>query len=254
MDEKSARKDIVSSIDRGIPVVAIGVIGPPECCVVFGYEDDGEKLAGWNYFQTDEGYDPEKPFIKKDWFKDTWGYILLKEKTRVPSARESGLEIFKAIVDHAYKGEVRRAKVGFSAWEAMLNQLENDDFSQLSLLPPGGIFTDDASWQNSVKGRFFVYCDALCQIHERGVALSYYKKLSDEVPEWRPELEQAISAWQECANYGGFLWKYMSMDNAGLEKFRSLELRKTLADEGRRAMGKDIEAISHIKRILEREK
>jgi hypothetical protein len=52
----------------------------------------------------------------------------------------------------------------------------------------------------------------------------------------------------------GFPWKYMGMDDAGLEKFRTPQLRKILADEGHSAMEKDIEAISHIKKILEQEK
>lgn len=251
VDADTARHDIVTSIDQGIPVIAMGIIGPPECCVVFGYEDDGEKLMGWNYFQTDEGF-RDGPFVKQHWRGNLFGYVLLKGKTTVPSVRESGLTALSAIVQHARQEEVRGAKVGIAAWKAMLHQLANDDFSQCALNFPNGVPGEDITWQNSVRGRFFVYCDALCQIHERGVALPFYRKLAESVPEWADDLKPAIEAWKECSEYGGFLWQHMSNDDSGLEKFRTPELRKVLADEGYRSMEKDIAAIEHIENLLHR--
>jgi hypothetical protein len=250
VDAKTARRDIVASIDRNIPVIAMGIIGPPECCVVFGYEDDGEKLIGWNYFQIDEGFDANQPFVKQHWSENLLGYVLLKGKTTVPSIKDSGFAALTAIVKHAYQDEVRGAKVGIAAWKAMLHQLANDDFSLCTLEFPNGVPGEDITWQNSVRGRFMVYCDALCQIHERGVALPFYRKLAESVPEWADDLNQAIQAWTECSKYGGFLWKHMSNDKAGLEKFRTPELRKILADEGYRSMEQDIAAIKHIENLL----
>lgn len=251
VDEETARRDITGSIYGGIPVIAMGIIGPPECCVVFGYENGGDKLIGWSYFQTEEGYDPEKPFSKANWFGGLAGYILLTGKTDVPTARDTGLRTLKAVAEHARKGEVRGAKVGLEAWTPMLDQLENDDFADCTLDFPNGISGDDPAWENTVKGRFFVYCDALCQIHERGVALPYYERLADSFPEWSSELRPAIGAWRECSRYGGFLWNHMTNDDAGLVKFRTPELRRILAEEGRRSMEKDIEAIEHIERLLD---
>ena len=253
VDYETARRDILASIDRGIPVIAMGIIGPPECCVVFGYKNDGEKLIGWNYFQTDEGFDGEKPFEKAEWFPNLWGYILLTGKSDIPNEKETGLATLKAIVQHAYKGEVRGAKVGIGAWDAMLEQLERDDFSECTLDFPAGVPGEDATWQNSVKGRFFVYCDALCQIHERGIALPYYTRLAEIVPQWSSELNSAIDAWRECASYGGYLWNHLTMDDAGYEKFRTPQIRKILADEGRRCMRKDIEAVGYIQKLLEKQ-
>lgn len=250
VDADTARRDIVTSIDQDMPVIAMGIIGPPECCVVFGHEDDGDKLIGWNYFQTDEGFDPKKPFTKQDWSGNLFGYILLKGKTTVPSIAESGLAALTAIVQHARQDEVRGAKVGIAAWKAMLDQLATDDFSQCTLDFPKGVPGEDITWQNSVRGRFYVYCDALCQIHERGVAVPFYRKLAESLPEWADGLNPAIEAWRECSKYGGFLWKHMSNDEAGLEKFRTPELRQVLADEGYRSMEQDIAAIEHVADLL----
>ena len=37
-DEARFRREIIASLQRGVPVLAFGVIGPPECCLVTGYE------------------------------------------------------------------------------------------------------------------------------------------------------------------------------------------------------------------------
>jgi hypothetical protein len=131
----------------------------------------------------------------------------------------------------------------------MLDQLEHDDFTGLPLLLPNEPWDDDV-WNSTVQGRFFTYCDSLCQIHERGVALPYYQGLAERFPEWREELTAAIAAWRECAAYGGFLWKHLTMDAAGFEKFRDPKIRKILADEGYRSLQKDIEAVESIEKLL----
>jgi hypothetical protein len=253
--EEEARAEIVASIDQGIPVIAMGIIGPPECCVVHGYQEDGQILIGWNYFQGDEGFDPEQPFKKKSWFAGLAGYLLLEHGDAAPSEKENALATFRAITSHASQGMVRGAYVGFAAWIAMLHQLEHDDFSACTLLLPGpgeGIWEEDV-WNTTLQGRFFVYCDALCQIHERGVALPWYQRMADDHPEWQKYLIPAIAAWKECSSYGGFLWKYVTMDPAGYEKFRDPAIRKILADEGLRSFEKDKEAIGYIEELLKRE-
>lgn len=251
-DAVAALTDIRASIDEGIPVIAMGVIGPPECCIVSGYKDDGETLVGWNYFQGDCGFPPDLPFEKKDWYPGMTGYILLSPSGTKPPLRDTALTLLRAISAHARTPEVRGAAVGLAAWEAMLAQLEHDDFSQCTLKLSEGRVGEDPGWQTSVQGRFMVYCDSLCQVHERGVALPWYRGLAQAVPEWAPELGLAIGAWEDCSSYGGYLWKHLSFDDSGLERFRLPEVRRALAEEGRRCMRRDEEAISHIESLLGR--
>lgn len=250
VDGAYARREICASLEAGVPVLAMGILGPPEFCVVFGHQNDGESLIGWNYFQGDEGFKAEEPFIKSGWFEGLWGYLLLTGKTPLPSIRESGLAALKALARHARQGEVRGAKVGLAAWDAMLQQLEHDDFSHCTLTFPNGIPGEDALWQNSVQGRFFVYCDALTQIYERHNALPFWRRLAGEAPEWADQLNAACEAWEACAQYGGYLWNHLSMDEAGYEKFRDPAIRKILAEEGWRAKAKDVEAVEQIEELL----
>ncbi len=52
-DEAIMRTRIKREVDDGRPVLAFGVIGPPDCCLITGYDDDGQVLIGWNFFQND---------------------------------------------------------------------------------------------------------------------------------------------------------------------------------------------------------
>jgi len=252
---EKAKEEIVASIEKGIPVIAMGIIGPPECCVVYGFEKDGDVLIGWNYFQDSEGFSPEQPFRKENWLPGLTGYLILGKAETQPSQQGSAVAAFRAIASHARQYEVRGARVGLAAWEEMLRQLEHDDFTHLKrlLLPQSGEIWSEDVWSTTAQGRFFTYCDALCQIHERGVALHYYQYLAEKYPEWQIHLLPAIAAWKECSAYGGFLWKYVTMDPKGYEKFTDPAIRKILADEGRRSMKKDREAIEHIEELLKHE-
>ena len=41
---------VVESIDRGVPVISFGILGPPEAGIVIGFDRDGQVLHGWSYF------------------------------------------------------------------------------------------------------------------------------------------------------------------------------------------------------------
>ncbi|WDV46463.1 RNA polymerase subunit sigma-24 [Clostridiaceae bacterium M8S5] len=47
---------IKKEINAGRPVIALGIIGPPEACVITGYRDNGKELLGWNCFQENKEF------------------------------------------------------------------------------------------------------------------------------------------------------------------------------------------------------
>lgn len=250
--EEKIRQDFIDSLNKGIPVLAQGITDDGckhDYDVFYGYEDDGEKIIGWDYYQNND-----QPFIRENWERELVSYVLLTEKAGPESERKRIISAFRAITAHARQSEIRGRKVGFAAWESLLNQLEHDDFSKCSLHPSEDT-PNDENGVNSLEHRFIIYCDALCQINQRGQILPYYEKLVKIFPEWAQELDMAIAAWRECAVYGGYLWSQgFSFDDVGYEKFRDPKMRKILADEGHRAMKKDVEAIEQIEKILQREK
>jgi AraC-like DNA-binding protein len=244
-DTAQIRQDFISAIDRGFPVL-IRYREHADCDlnVFFGYEDNGEKIIGYNYNNGFEAgvsqpTDVSIPVSWDNWENNIAGYIVLQGKTNTASELNTALAAFRFITEHARKAsEIRGKKVGLAAWESFLHHLEQDDFSQLT--------------SEDVKSRFFIYCDALAQIDARKGALPYYHHLAEQFPEWRNKLEPAIQALEDCASYGGFLWgQGFTFDDAGFEKFRSPEARKILAEGGREAMGKDLFAVVQFEKILE---
>jgi len=67
---------IKAEIDEGRPVIAQGIIGPPEACLITGYQNDGETLLGWNCFQENQEFAKEVTqgeegyFICKNWWEN----------------------------------------------------------------------------------------------------------------------------------------------------------------------------------------
>lgn len=80
---------IKAEIDKGYPCIALGIIGPPETCILTGYRNAGETLLGWNFFQDNPEFgssvtfDDSGYFISKDWWKnqDTKAVITLGEQS-----------------------------------------------------------------------------------------------------------------------------------------------------------------------------
>ncbi|MBI9014787.1 MAG: helix-turn-helix domain-containing protein [Clostridiales bacterium] len=45
---------IIKEIDAGRPVIALGIIGPPEAGIITGYDNNGDTVLGWNCFQENK--------------------------------------------------------------------------------------------------------------------------------------------------------------------------------------------------------
>lgn len=58
--EDSSKEEFISflkaELDEGRPVIAFGIIGPPEACLLTGYRDQGNVLLGWNCFQENQEF------------------------------------------------------------------------------------------------------------------------------------------------------------------------------------------------------
>lgn len=134
------RRRIVESIrDRGLPVIALGVVGPPECCLVTGYDDGGDALIGWSYFQGMEefaaglGFEPPAAegdpsyFRKRDWFADTRGLILIGDRQERPPERELLCETLRYALRMMQTPVVRDLHAGQAAYTTWADELLKDE-------------------------------------------------------------------------------------------------------------------------------
>ena len=134
---------IVESLQRGVPVVAYGVIGPPEPCLVTGIDEHGEVLVGWNFFQNfpdfNQGvtYEPCGYFRKPGWLAQTECLVIVGEKEARPPLETLYREAFEAALKTSCTPMVHpevdapawyqeRAN-GLAAYDAWVEQILNDE-------------------------------------------------------------------------------------------------------------------------------
>lgn len=94
------RQRIRESLERGMPVIGYGIIGPPEAAIITGYDEGGDVLIGWSFFQNFPEFSagvefepaaegqPTGYFRKRNWFKDTANLLIIGDKQSKPSLPE----------------------------------------------------------------------------------------------------------------------------------------------------------------------
>ncbi len=136
-DEARFRQAIVESLrDRGRPVIAHGVIGPPEDCLITGYDEGGEVLIGWNFFQSAPPFratvelEPTGEFRRRGWFAETWSLALMGDKIAPPPLEEVLRRTVEWAVAIIRTPLVRGAAGGLAAYDAWAEHLLRDqDFA-----------------------------------------------------------------------------------------------------------------------------
>lgn len=243
------RERIVASIDRGVPAIAIGIVGPPECCVIAGYEGDGEVLLGWSYFQSDR----RAYFRASDWYDNCHGLIVLGDKGLPPTRHQILTESLKWALTLAHQAEfpafpsggrpTRHVFSGLRAYDAMIEALLRDeDF------PSGDLKTlTSRTYALGNDGVHLLWSKRVAAIH-------YLESAAQEEPCCASELRAAIVAYaqevasihQACALTPG--------------SYAPTAKRLVLADRGRReelarlvgaAKAQEERAVQHLERALD---
>ncbi len=146
-DESLWRDRIVRMIrDQGRPVLAFGVVGPPECCIITGFDQGGEVLMGWSFFQEMPDFgvgidiEPCGYFRKRHWLAETYALLFIGEKKK-----EMDLQtLCRQTLQHAIK-LIRQPTIqldgcwhsglsAFSAWAEALVRHEEIPAQDMALL------------------------------------------------------------------------------------------------------------------------
>lgn len=204
---------IAAGIDAGRPVLAFGVVGPPEASIIAGYDDHGDTLVGWSLFQDhlDEtldldvgredgshppsGLEPGGYFRRDDWFRRTAavvGLALAPQPDR--DAVYAGSLPWIARVMRG--GRAPEFLTGLAALDAYLEALADD-----RQYP-----SDDAA---ALRLRKTAHYDAMTMIAERGEGARYLRAaaLSRRCrPASRP-LDEAAEACEAAAREMAAWWE-----------------------------------------------
>lgn len=147
--EATFRCRIAESLRRGVPVIGYGVVGPPEPVIIAGYEEGGEVVLGWSFFQgfpefsaglefepagTDgtAGY-----FRKRKWFEDTERLLIIGERRDRPPLSGTIRDALRWLVwvtrtpmvrpEPEAPEQYQRRHNGLAAYTAWADHLRHDD-------------------------------------------------------------------------------------------------------------------------------
>lgn len=239
-------------IDAGKPLIAFGIIGPPEACIISGYRDGGNTLLGWNFFQGNADFagkttiDESGYFISSSWWEnpDTTGFIALADgEVEALSPREI-LETARWILeteDVAGQAGGQRAYRLFE--EAMANDREFLPGTPLPLL----------------FERLMCLNDALTMICEGRAYAGYYLKYRASCDSAAGRTESARIATEASElfmkefNTGQKIWKIAggNTDEKTARKLADPEVRKKMIPLIRQTARLDAQATALVRSYLD---
>lgn len=248
-NETYLRQRIIESIhDKGRPVLGFGVVGPPECCIITGYDEHGDVLTGWSFFQdfpefnAGVEFEPSGYFRKPDWFKDTESLIIIGEKRERPllseiyrKALEWALKVVRAPVTF---GDRHNGLAAYAAWADHL--LRGDDFP-----------ADD---MDVLRERHMVHNEAAGTVAEgRWYAAQFLRQAAEHEPVMAEDLLVAAACYRAEHDLMWQIWDLVGgigFSDEHVKKLAEPSVRRQIAPLILQAQDKDAEAAEHVERAL----
>ncbi len=241
-DKDAMVQAIKASIAEGRPVLAFGIIGPPECGIVAGYDQGGEVLIGYSYFQDGSfpGY-----YELAGWFekmeRGALGAILIGDKAARPPERA----ILKSTLEWAI--DLARTPVwpnrpdhasGLAAYDAWAAGMEVD--------------ADYPRDNPQVLGvRVMVHGDQTVMLDERRNAARYLRSMVEVAPEAGDHLNAAATLYDQVADQVGRVWLWgHSMGPEVGQALVDPNIRKGIAQGIRTAREKEARAVAYLAQAL----
>ena len=218
-------------IDAGNPVIALGIIGPPEACVITGYREEGRILLGWNVFQeypeyqANISFEKNGYFITGDWWEnpDTTALIATGAEALPSLTPVEVLENAADVLKGRMCGTYAKGTLAYDAWKNAL--LCDRDFPEDAVLP-------------LLVERMMCHGDAMdCLSDGRFHGAKYLRRLAQQYPGAAPKLQAAA---KEMESRSEILWKEMIPLLGGWERGEH-QMRQLAKPENRRLLAGQID-------------
>jgi hypothetical protein len=234
---------IKESIGMGRPVVAFGIIGPPEAGLVTGYDRGGDVLMGWSYFQAWAwpGYYQQSDWHARGQWAEGMGCVIIGDRKRWPgpSKRETLLATLKWAVDlsrTASRPEVEGHVAGLAAHTAWADALEVDaDYPK-----------DDAGILGT---RVMVHADQCCMLDDRKYAAGFLRKMAKEALEARADLLAAADLYEQVGKAMAWPWGHDN-DAEARSGLADPTTRRGIAAEVRKAGEAEEKAVALLEKAV----
>jgi hypothetical protein len=259
-NEEEMRRRIVESIrDRGRPVLGYGVVGPPEASIITGFDEGGDVLIGWSFFQGIPGLnagvetEPSGYFRKRDWYPSTECLLVIGDKQARPALGDTYREALRWALKVARTPMVKpepdapewyqHRHNGLAAYTAWAEHLLRDaDF-------PAG---DDAT----LRAHHQVHNDAVGAVAEaRWYGSQFLIQASDPDHLHYRMCEDLLHAAALYAGEHDLMWKLWDLAGGNGNPHAHKHMadpaaRRQMADIVLEAREKDASALAHIEKAL----
>ncbi len=247
-DEALFRRSIIESIsNKRRPLLGFGVVGPPECCIITGYDENADVLIGWNFFQNmpefnaGTEFEPSGYFRKKGWFENTHSLIIIREKQELPPKGELYRMILKWALEVARTPVVHGRSNGLAAYQTWAEHVLRDE-------------NFPANNKDVLREHHAVHDDAVGMVAEARWYASLFLPQIARTEAWMAEdLLRAASCY---AAEHDLMWKIWGLvggigrEEPKFMKMADSNVRRQIAQVILQARDKDIEAGNHIERAL----
>ncbi len=234
------KQRLVESIDTGFPVLAFGLVEPPECGIVCGYRKDGGELLGWDFFQKEfpcEQHD-NGMLLLRDWSK-VWKFVFLKEKGAPVDLRSS--ERMQQCLEHGIrimtKTSVENYLAGQAAYEAWKTYVLAD------AVPP-----------EEIRRRHFLHHILVGNLAEARAYTCFYLGGKPDLPPDAPAAERAGDKFMIIHNTCWKIWNVLGDYGAPMEilaeKFIDPDNRRKIAEHIDEMAQLDREALHLLKQAV----
>ncbi len=239
-----------SAVTKGYPVIALGIIGPPEPCIVAGFESDGDVVMGWNFFQNDPEFSSEISTMDNGYFKchtwwentDTQAVMCIGAMIGTPCADR---EVIKTAMDIMQGREENSYAKGIRAYEAWGKMLLDEKW-----------FENAASF-DELFSKLLVQNDAMTCIGDgRKWAAKYFEELSVKYGKTEKaiclDIAEHFNRVSDIARKMMFLIGDWSNTEKMLQNFKSRLNREKLAELIVSAKAQDNMAFEQMKLLYDR--
>lgn len=250
--EEVARRRVLESLRAGKPVLSHGVVGPPETCVVAGYDGGGDVLVGWSFFQDAPGFaqgielEPNGMFRKRNWYASAFDLFLFGERQEPVDPRtvrrrslEWAVKVVRTV--ETWDGRTHNGLAAYDAWAAHL--LRDADITPDGTVPPG-----------STETPFGAHDCAVGLVAEaRHYVSEYLIRVAQAEIKMRAPLLKAAGCYAREHELMWDIWACCGGPGRGpdrLERFAEPATRRKIADLIHAAKREDEQAVAYMEAAL----
>jgi len=194
--EAAFRRAILRSVKDGMPVIAFGVVGPPEESLVFGYDKAGDVLIGWSCMDDKHPKSQREKsgaFRKRKWFPETRGIAVIERKLASPQrakAVDGALAWAYHMMTHPTTGTHLHGVAAYDGWAVGMRQDE--------------AFPDKAE---TIQQRRYTVWDGLIMLSQRNVAAAFLEQEAKRKRKVAEHLLRAADLLRRDGEFGRLIAK-----------------------------------------------